>query len=113
MPVYRIFRMKETERQRFRNAPHTSGVMMAKPKDYLEEGTVDAPTLYSAWTLLKDTRDPLAVGDILGCPDGDLRILKYIGFEEARWIIPEVKSGLENVPPAAGPVVIEARTTTA
>jgi hypothetical protein len=109
MPMYRIFRMKETERQRFRNAPHTSGTMMVKPKDYLEEGTVDAPTLYSAWALLKDTGNPLTVGDILRGPGDELRILKYIGFEEARWVIPEVKSGLENVPPAAGPAVVEAQ----
>jgi hypothetical protein len=33
-----------------------------------------------------------------------LRIVKYVGFEEARWVLPEVKTGLENTPVAAGAV---------
>ena len=29
------------------------------------------------------------VGDLIEVPGGELRILKYIGFEEARWYVPE------------------------
>ncbi len=39
MPVYQIHRLKETQRQQFRWAPHTSGVTIVKPKDY-EKGQV-------------------------------------------------------------------------
>jgi hypothetical protein len=102
MPVYRIFRMRETERQKFRWQPHTSGVTMAKPKEYEERGSVEADSPYAAWAALREGPDKLDVGDILIAPDDSLHILKYIGFEDARWHIPEVKTGLESVPPAAG-----------
>lgn len=102
MPAFRIFRMKENDRQRFRWQPHTSGTSLAKPKEYEESGTVEAANAYAAWAALKDTENPLVVGDILMGPNDEMRILKYVGFEEAKWLIPEVKSGLEDVPPAMG-----------
>ena len=102
MPVYRIFRMRDHERQRFRNAPHTSGATMVKPRDFQEEGAVEAPSFYAAWDQLRSEETRLIVGDILVAPNDEMRILKYIGFEEARWVIPEVKSVLDNVPRAAG-----------
>jgi hypothetical protein len=88
MPAYRVFRMKENLRQQFRWAPHLSGVTGVKPKDYEEIFTIDAPTLYAAWNDVRGTGQELIVGDLLSW-DTDLRILKYIGFEEARWILPE------------------------
>jgi hypothetical protein len=103
MPVYRIFRMKDHERQRFRWAPHTSGATMVKPKDFEEQGSVEATSTYAAWSELKQTEKPLDIGDILIDHKDEMRILKYVGFEEARWIIPEVKTGIESVPPASGP----------
>lgn len=103
MPLYRIFRMKDQERQRFRWAPHTSGATLVKPKDFEEQGTVEAATAYTAWSQLKESSTPLDIGDLLVAPDDTMQILKYVGFEEARWIIPEVKSGIEAVPPASGP----------
>jgi len=102
MPSFRIFRMKEAERQRFRWAPHSSGVSQARPRDYEEAGAVEAESVYAAWSHLRQTDRPLEVGDILEIPDQGLRIYKYVGFEEARWVLPEIKSGLEGVPPAAG-----------
>ncbi len=112
MPVYRIFRMKDQERQRFRWAPHTSGVTMVKPKDFEEQGSVEAPTAYTAWSQLRGQEGAIDIGDLLVAPDDSMQILKYVGFEEARWIIPEVKSGIESVPPASGPaaVLVEAHS---
>lgn len=91
MPLYRIFRMKENDRQRFRWAPHTSGATLVKPKEYEEAGAVEAASVYTAWSALNKTGQPLAIGDLLAGPDGEIRILKYIGFEEARWLLPETK----------------------
>jgi|SRR5579885_2434411 len=88
MPEYRIHRMKDLPRQQFRWAPHTSGVTVAKPKDYAPGSSVDAPTPYSAWNALRGSDTPLEIGDILES-EGELRILKYVGFEEARWYVPE------------------------
>ena len=88
MPVYQIHRMKDTPRQQFRWAPHTAGITVVKQRDYEPAASVEAPTTYAAWLQLRASATPLDVGDILET-EGELRILKYIGFEEARWYVPE------------------------
>jgi hypothetical protein len=95
MPLYRIHRMKDSVRQQFRWAPHTIGVTKVKAKEYDLINTIEAPNAYSAWISLKDTDTPLAVGDILEVEGGELRIYKYVGFEEAEWYVPEPKPALE------------------
>ena len=85
MPVYKIYRLKEAQQQQFRWAPHTIGPCVVRPRDYCEQGAVEAPTPYAAWFLLRDRGMPLRVGDLLECQTGELHICKYIGFEEARW----------------------------
>jgi len=89
MPVYQIHRLREAHRQQFRWAPHTSGVTIAKPKDYDPGSTVEADSPYAAWIALRESEEALQVGDILEAPGGELRIYKYVGFEEARWFVPE------------------------
>jgi hypothetical protein len=81
--------MKETPRQHFRWAPHVSGAAIIKPKDYEASGEVEAENEYAAWALLRSSETPLLVGDLLEFVTGQLRICKYVGFEEARWFIPE------------------------
>lgn len=81
--------MKDTPRQQFRWAPHVSGTAIVKPKDYEPTGEIDAENEYAAWALLRGSETPLLVGDVLELPEGQLRICKYVGFEEARWFIAE------------------------
>jgi hypothetical protein len=102
MTEYRIYRMKESARQQFRWAPHTIGVTSVKRKDYDVINTVQATGPYAVWMELKDSDAALQVGDILEVEGGELRIYKYVGFEEAQWVILEVKSGVETSPLAAG-----------
>ncbi|MBK5295197.1 MAG: hypothetical protein JJE04_26420 [Acidobacteriia bacterium] len=107
MPLYRIHRLKDAPKQNFRWAAHTAGAAVVKPKDYELHGEVEAPSPYASWAALKDSGQPLDVGDLLEDPSGQLRIFKYVGFEEARWVLPEphpgVENNLENVPaPAPG-----------
>ena len=97
MPLFRIHRMKDTPRQQFRWAPHVSGAANVKQKDYEPSGEVDAENEYAAWALLRGSETPLLVGDILELPAGQLRICKYVGFDEARWFIPE--SHVPEAPP--------------
>ena len=93
MPAYRIHRLKDAPRQQFRWAPHTPGVTIVKLKDYEPGQVVEAATPYALWLALRETGDAIAVGDLIEVlPEngaGELRILKYIGFEEARWYVPE------------------------
>jgi hypothetical protein len=91
MPLYRVFRMKDSPRQQFRWAPHVSGPAIAKPKDFEPRGEVEALHEYDAWRLLRESGAPLEVGDLLEAEDGTLRICKYVGFEPAQWVMPELK----------------------
>jgi hypothetical protein len=100
MLVFRIHRMKETPRQQFRWAPHVSGAANVKQKDYEPSGEVEGENEYAAWAFLRDSEAPLQVGDILELPAGQLRICKYVGFEEARWFIPEAPVPEAQVPEA-------------
>lgn len=110
MQVFRIFRMKDTPRQQFRWAPHTSGVTMLKPRDFEPAGEVEASTAYAAWHSLRSSDMALQVGDLLESAGGELRIYKYVGFEEAKWVLPEVKSGLEAAPLATGGLSVVPQT---
>ena len=92
MPTYRVYRMKETLRQQFRWAPHVSGAASVKLKDYDPGIEVQAESQYDAWIRLRATENPLLVGDLLEAGDGTLRICKYVGFESASWVIPELKA---------------------
>ena len=88
MPEYRIHRLKDSVRQHFRLTPHTSGLSLAKPKDYESGSAIETSSVYAAWAALRETESPLLVGDILESEDGVLRICKYVGFEEANWALP-------------------------
>jgi hypothetical protein len=100
MAVYRIHRLRESVRQQFRWAPHTAGITTVRPKDYEGTTTVEATTCYAAWTALRGTEEALQPGDVLEAETGELRILKYIGFEEAQWHVPETKPAPETAAPA-------------
>ena len=101
MPSFRIHRLKDHLRQNFRFAPHLSGTALVKPRDYeaVEEEVVEASSPYGAFFALRDAPRPVQVGDILECEDGSLRIFKFVGIEEAQWVLPEVK--MEAVPEGA------------
>ncbi len=101
MPAYQVHRLKETLRAAFRTAPHTSGVTVLKPKDYERADTVEAATPYAAWLARRESAGALVVGDALEAADGALCVYKFIGFEEARWYVPE-----SAAPASAAPVAV-------
>jgi hypothetical protein len=88
MPAYQIHRLKEAQRQQFRWAPHTPGVTIVKLKDYEPGDVIEAASPYALWLSLRESGNAVAVGDLIEEPGSTLRILKYIGFEEARWYVP-------------------------
>ena len=95
MPQFRIHRLKDHLRQNFRFAPHLSGMASVKPRDYEIsdvnqcDGFVEAASPYAAFFALREAVRPIQVGDVLECEDGSLRIFKFVGIEEAQWILPE------------------------
>ena len=91
MPSYRIHRLKDHLHQSFRQAPHVSGSANVKPRDYEPGDSVDAISPYAAFFALKETAEPLNPGDLLESEGGALRIYKFVGFEEAQWVLPEAK----------------------
>lgn len=60
-----------------------------KPKDYEKDAEIEAASPYAAWVALRESEKALQVGDLLEFQGGEIRIFKYIGFEEARWYVPE------------------------
>jgi hypothetical protein len=103
MPVFKIHRLRETAFQQFRWAPHTSGASQVKPKDYEAAGEIEADSAYDAWMVLKESERPLRIGDLLESEGGGLRICKYVGFEEARWFVPDARPAPEPAPAPAEP----------
>jgi hypothetical protein len=113
MTTYRIHRLKDHLRQQVRCAPHVSGTALVKPRDYQlpeqqrDSGedrtveTVEAQSPYAAFFALRDTSAPLEVGDLLETSEGSLCIFKFVGFEEAQWVLPEAKPS-PGVPPQPG-----------
>jgi hypothetical protein len=91
MPSYRIHRLREAVRQQFRFAPHVTGAAVVKPRDYEPDASIEAPSPYAAFFASRETGAALEVGDVLETESGELRIFKYVGFEEARWFVPEPK----------------------
>lgn len=99
MPAYQIHRLKTAPRQQFRWAPHSSGVSIAKPKEYEKGPVLEACSPYALWLAVRETEDQLQLGDVIESIDtGELRIFKYIGFEEARWHTPDVPSPSAPIP---------------
>jgi hypothetical protein len=92
MPSYKIHRLKDHLRQYFRHAPHVSGAAGVKPRDYNPGEAVEAKTPYAAYFDLRGSAAPLEPGDLLETENGELRIFKFVGFEEARWLLPEAKA---------------------
>jgi SH3-like domain-containing protein len=92
MPLYRIYRMKDSPRQQFRWAPHVSGAAAVKLRDYEPGDQIEAVNEYDAWRQLRESSGALTVGDLLATEDGQLRICKYVGFEPAQWVLPEPTS---------------------
>ena len=88
MPSYRLFRLRDGLRAHFRQLPHLSGVAQLKPKDYDESVTVTASSRYAAWLTLKDSEEPISVGDALIEDDATLYVTKFVGMEPAEWIVP-------------------------
>jgi hypothetical protein len=96
MPRYRVHRIKEAPKENFRWAAHTGGLAIVKAKDYELGGEIQANSTYAAWQDLQMEGTPLAPGDILETVSendqpGELQIAKYIGFEPAKWFVPEPK----------------------
>lgn len=101
MPLFKIHRLRDSAFQQFRWTAHLSGACQVRPKDYEPGGEIEAATAYEAWMLMRDSDRSLRVGDLLESEDGRLRICKYVGFEEAVWVVPEPKPAPEPVPAAA------------
>ncbi len=84
-------------KEQFRWQAHTGGAALVKPKDYELAGEAQAATPYALWNAMKSEGKSLCPGDVLETvkedgTQGELQIFKYIGFEPAKWWIPEPKT---------------------
>ncbi len=90
---FRIYRLRESQRENYRWSAHTGGEASLKSRDYGRGETLDAETPYAAWRQLREAGVPLQIGDVLEAlavteSDAELWISKYIGLERAHWHVP-------------------------
>jgi hypothetical protein len=90
MPSHRIHRLRAHLQQQFRSAPHVSGAASVKPRDYEPGETIEGPTPYAVFFAMRETDNPLHPGDLLETEGGALKIYKFVGFEDATWLVPEI-----------------------
>jgi hypothetical protein len=92
--------MKDAPRENFRWAAHTGGAAVLKVKDYDAAEEMEASNPYELWKTMAERGDSLHPGDVLERLDlensstensGHLQITKYVGFEPARWFVPDPK----------------------
>jgi hypothetical protein len=86
-----------------------SGTANVKPRDYQAAAdSVEAPTPYGAFFALRGTETALEPGDLLESEAGELRIFKFVGFEEARWVLPDPPADfVVSEQPETAPAVVE------
>lgn len=72
---------------------------MVRPRDYEPGDTIDADSPYAAFFAAKESGAAIEVGDLLEAGEGSLRICKFVGFEEAHWVIPEQKAASPEMNP--------------
>jgi hypothetical protein len=105
MARYRVHRIRETQKENFRWSVHMGGTAIVKAKDYELGEEIEANTPYAAWQDLQMEGTPLSAGDILETLSDDsvpkLQIAKYIGFEPAKWFVPEPKCEAATPSPEA------------
>jgi hypothetical protein len=103
MPTYRVHRLKDHLRASFRAAPHVIGTASIKPGHYEPGESIDAASPYAAFFDMKEAGTPLSVGDLLEAENGALRICKFVGFEEAHWVVadPKPETAADSVPESA------------
>lgn len=87
MPSFKIHRLRDSQLLQFRSSPHTSGTSQVRHRDYTESGQIEAAGVYAAWATMKDSEQPLRIGDILEDEKGGLRVCKFVGLEEAQWVV--------------------------
>jgi hypothetical protein len=83
--------LKDHLRAQFRAGPHVIGMASIKPGHYEPGESIDAASPYAAFFSMREAGTPLVVGDLLETENGSLRICKFVGFEEANWVLPDSK----------------------
>ena len=73
MPLYNLFYLRDSQIQKFREAPPKPRPYRLRIRDYNEAGEIEAPTPYAVWKRLRDEpearhgRREFGVGDVLAC----------------------------------------------
>jgi hypothetical protein len=97
MPSFRIHRLRDHLRASFRSAPHVSGSAQLKPRDYEQAEEIQAASPYAAFLEMRSSGRPIEVGDVLEDEHGALRVCKFVGFEEAHFIVPEAMAAARQL----------------
>jgi hypothetical protein len=103
MPLYRILYLRDSQVDRFRNAPPREKPYHLRVRNYDEGEVIESSTPYAVWKQLQeceeasDSKRPFGVGDVLQSDESELLVLNYWGFDEARWQTPEENAADERL----------------
>jgi hypothetical protein len=101
MPRYRIFQLKDSHLDTFRQAAPKKPPYRVKLRYYDDISAIEAVNPYAAWKALQGDEPQqddagnasaeriFGVGDVLESGDSTLLLCHYWGFEAAEWILPE------------------------
>ncbi len=102
MATFLIWRLRDTQQDKFRWAPQQSTpTFPLKLSDYREDGLVDADSVYEVWHRLRKENRDLRVGDVVVDENGKVSICKYIGMEPAEWIVTDMEPQAAKETPVA------------
>jgi hypothetical protein len=91
MPVYRVFYLKDSEIERFREMAPKAEPYHLKPRCYEESGHIEASNVYAAWQVLQEAGGEggpgrsMGVGDALQAETEAPQVCTFWGFEPATW----------------------------
>ncbi|MDA1312656.1 MAG: hypothetical protein O2968_04905 [Acidobacteria bacterium] len=99
MPRYKLFYLRDSLVQRFRESAPKTKPYGLHLRDYEEAREIEALGPYGAWKQLREETEESAqrafgVGDAIESEESALSVLNYWGFDEAAWQLSE--SGAES-----------------
>ena len=98
MPRYKLFYLRDSLVQKFRESAPKAKPYGLRARDYDEAGEIEAPGPYGAWKLLREPEDAeerreFGVGDALELEPSDVVVLNHWGFDRAEWRHTEAEPG--------------------
>ena len=86
MATFFIKRLRPFLQEKCKWSPIGGPLNPLKANDFLDDGEVQADSVYHAWALLREQSKDLRVGDLLVAESETVFVCTYSGFEVGTWL---------------------------